>query len=344
VSLSTLELAALRRLARAYRRILVLAVPAALASCQDGGDALAPETSDAGGVVAVPAAAAGLAAPNQNRILYAAQVAEEEYDLYGMGPGGGNVTHLTTFAGAEMNPAWSPDHKQVAFERWRNNRRDIYLMNADGSNKHWALPTQSSYILGGPSWSPDGTNLLVVVQTSSTGTTYVAKIDLASGKLLILAPAGYYNRPGRHPVYSKDGGWIYYITGGPPTTPGTSSSFEMRVFKPYGPDYRVCMLVWDAGDLSLSPDGTKMAYDMRYGGTTQRDIWLFDLKTGKGQRLTSTSTNEIMPAWSPDGSQIAFTGDKAGGWQIYTMSSSTGGNVQKLTNVAMGAASPAWYR
>jgi hypothetical protein len=87
VSLSTLGLAALRRLAHTYRRILVLAVPAA---------------------------DAGLAALNQNRILYSAQVAEEEYDLFSMGPDGANVTHLTTFAGAEMNPAWSPDHKQVA--------------------------------------------------------------------------------------------------------------------------------------------------------------------------------------------------------------------------------------
>jgi hypothetical protein len=68
VSLSTLGLAALRRLAHTYRRILVLAVPAA---------------------------DAGLAALNQHRILYSAQVAEEEYDLFSMGPGGGNVTHLT---------------------------------------------------------------------------------------------------------------------------------------------------------------------------------------------------------------------------------------------------------
>jgi TolB protein len=344
VALSLTEIIALRRLAGVYRRILVLAVPVALAGCQDAADPLSPDPTDAAGTAAVPVADAGLAALNLSRIVYTAQVAEEEYDIFSMGPGGGNVAHLTTFAGAEMSPVWSPDHKQVAFTRARNNKRDIYLMNADGSNKHWALPTQSSYYLGTPSWSPDGTNLLVVVQASSTSTSYVAKIDLASGKLVILAPAGYYNRPGRHPFYSKDGGWIYYITGGPPAYPGASSTFQMRVFKPYGPDYVVCMLVWDAGDPALSPDGTKVAYEMVYGGTTQRDIWLYDLKTGKGQRLTNTSTNELMPAWSPDGSQLAFTSDRSGAWQIYTMNSSTGGNVQKLTSVPMGAADPSWYR
>jgi hypothetical protein len=97
VSHSTLGLASLRRLAGAYRRILVLAVPAA---------------------------DAGLAALNQHRILYSAQVAEEEYDLFSMGPDGGNVTHLTTFAGAEMNPAWSPGSQAGGLERRRNNKRD----------------------------------------------------------------------------------------------------------------------------------------------------------------------------------------------------------------------------
>ena len=38
----TAEIAALRRLAAVYRRLLLLAVPAALAGCQDAGDSLGP--------------------------------------------------------------------------------------------------------------------------------------------------------------------------------------------------------------------------------------------------------------------------------------------------------------
>jgi hypothetical protein len=47
MTLSLTEVIALRRLARMYRRILVLAVPAALAGCQDSGDVLAPESAGA---------------------------------------------------------------------------------------------------------------------------------------------------------------------------------------------------------------------------------------------------------------------------------------------------------
>jgi Tol biopolymer transport system component len=172
----------------------------------------------------------------------------------------------------------------------------------------------------------------------------VGKIDLGLGKLLFPAPAGYYNRPGRSPVYSKDGNWIYYVTGAGPSAPGASSTFEMRAFKPYGPDTRVCVFSWDAGDLALSPDGTKMAYDLVHGGSNQREIHVFDLKAGTGKILTINTTNEIQPAWSPDGTRIAFASDRSGMWQIYTMSSTTGGNVQKITSIPLGAASPSWYR
>ncbi|HET9039341.1 MAG TPA: hypothetical protein VFN40_04190, partial [Gemmatimonadales bacterium] len=148
---SLTQLAALRRLARVYRRILVLAVPAALAGCQDGGDALAPESPDAAGEAVVPISEVVSSAVTMERIVFVSEVAEEEADLWTMNPNGSGVTHLTTFTGSEMHPVWSPDHQRVAFQRARNGRLDIFLMNADGTNKHWAMPTASTYSLTTPS-------------------------------------------------------------------------------------------------------------------------------------------------------------------------------------------------
>src|SRR5262245_3646520 len=73
MSPSVNQIAALRRLTRVYRHILMLAVPAALAGCQDGVDPLAPESADAGGEVAAPAPedVATLVAASTNRIAFA---------------------------------------------------------------------------------------------------------------------------------------------------------------------------------------------------------------------------------------------------------------------------------
>jgi Tol biopolymer transport system component len=331
---SLTQLAALRRLIRVYRRILVLAVPAALAGCQDGGDALAPESADAAGEVSVPVTEAVSSASTMDRIVFASEVAEEEADLWTMNSNGGGVTHLTSFAGSEMHPVWSPDHQRVAFQRARNGKLDIFLMNADGTNKHWAMPTASAYSLTTPSWSPDGTNLLVQIQPT-TSTSYVGKIDLASGKLLILAPANSYNRPGRYPIYSKDGKWIYYMAGTAPS--------QVRRFQPSGADYYVNGYPGNVGDLALSPDGTKLAFDMVYDGG-KREILVTDLASHQTKRLTTNSSHDIHPAWSPDGTLLAFVSDRSGKPQIYTMNSSSGGNVHKITNKTNGAFDPSWYR
>ena len=54
------------------------------------------------------------------------------------------------------------------------------------------------------------------------------------------------------------------------------------------------------GDLSLSPDGTRLA--VVRGG----DIWVFELSRGTVRRVTSDAAPEWSPVWSPDGSQIGY--------------------------------------
>ena len=333
MSRSTNDLAPRQRLARLYRRLLLLCVPAALAACQGGEDALAPETSDAAGEVAVPAAGPSFSVVAAGQILFASEVAEEEADLFAMGPNGGNVTHLTSMAGSELFPAWSPDHKRIAFQRARNGKLDVFIMNADGTNKHWAMPTQSpTFSLTMPSWSPDGTKLLVQLRTGPTGTAYVGRINLATGILSLLAPAGQYSLAGTYPIYSKDGAWIYYVDG---------SGRQLHRFQPGGSDVYLETYAGNVCDLSLSPDGTRIAFDLYY--LTDREIGVKNLITHVTTWLTDVATNEIDPTWSPDGSLLAFVSDRSGKWQIYTMNASNGGNVHKLTNKANGAVDPSWY-
>ncbi len=44
--------------------------------------------------------------------------------------------NLTRWPGTDIFPAWSPNGQQLAFYSQRNQRTDLYLMNADGSDLH----------------------------------------------------------------------------------------------------------------------------------------------------------------------------------------------------------------
>jgi Tol biopolymer transport system component len=55
-------------------------------------------------------------------------------------------------------PAWSPDGRQIAFESQQDGDKEIYVMNADGSNVRQL--THNTIHDEGPAWAPDGTKLV----------------------------------------------------------------------------------------------------------------------------------------------------------------------------------------
>ncbi len=57
--------------------------------------------------------------------------------------------------------------------------------------------------------------------------------------------------------------------------------------------------------------------------------------------LTSGSWNDTSPAWSPDGTRIAFSSDRNGGWGIYVITPQGTGEKQ-LTPSGMVAMNPSW--
>ena len=58
-----------------------------------------------------------------------------------------------------------------------------------------------------------------------------------------------------------------------------------------------------------SPDGDRVAVFRR--GATDSDVWLFDTRRGVLSRFTTTAGEDIFPAWSRDGSRIAFTSTRS---------------------------------
>ncbi len=69
-------------------------------------------------------------------------------------------------------------------------------------------------------------------------------------------------------------------------------------------------------DLSLSPDGKRLAYSVTDSRSSTSDIWIRDLERKVASRLTFDPANEIWPIWSTDGSRIAYASDATGDYDI----------------------------
>ena len=86
---------------------------------------------------------------------------------------GGSATRLLSkLTGLSYDPVWSPDGVHIAFVSQENGTDDIWLVNADGSNRHnltrniWEWEKH-------PSWSPDGTRLAFWSNRSGQGQIYI---------------------------------------------------------------------------------------------------------------------------------------------------------------------------
>lgn len=102
--------------------------------------------------------------------------------------------------------------------------------------------------------------------------------------------------------------------------------------------------------IALSPDGQRAAYTLttieanpdqagEYDYRTH--IYLSNLKAGDAKALTRGPEGARQPAWSPDGTRLAFVRTVKGKGQVFVMPLD-GGEAYQLTTSKYGAGSPVW--
>jgi TolB protein len=93
-------------------------------------------------------------------------------------------------------------------------------------------------------------------------------------------------------------------------------------------------------DPDMRVDGTAMVFASTQHSTTS-DIYLTPVPGRALTQLTNDPADDIMPAFDPTGSQIAFASNRAGNWDIYIMSTD-GGQPIKVTDEPEHELHPSW--
>jgi TolB protein len=93
-------------------------------------------------------------------------------------------------------------------------------------------------------------------------------------------------------------------------------------------------------DPCVSRDGRFIAFASTQHRPTS-DIYIKPVNGSTITQLTSDPANDVMPAFSPDGSRIAFCSSRNGNWDIFVMSSG-GGQALQLTSDPSQELHPTW--
>jgi Tol biopolymer transport system component len=100
--------------------------------------------------------------PDKRLIAFTSTDDKGNSDIFIVHSDGSDLTNLTNNPAHDINPFWSPDGTQIAFQSDRSGLMQIYTMNADGSNVIQLTNNEVNHELmseHGP-WSPDGKMLL----------------------------------------------------------------------------------------------------------------------------------------------------------------------------------------
>jgi Tol biopolymer transport system component/DNA-binding winged helix-turn-helix (wHTH) protein len=186
-----------------------------------------------------------------------------------------------------------------------------------------------------PAFSPDGNQIAFVWERAGENNPdiYVKLVDTGEPLQLTTNPA-----PDFSPVWSPDGSHLAFAREGDASgiylVPALGGA-ERKVGDLFGASgyHSGASRMFGRGTLSYSPDGKYLAVADKTSATEPFGIFLLALDTGGRRRLTSAppaSAGDESPAFSPDGTTVAFTRLVGGAKEIYVVPV-TGGQPRRLT-------------
>jgi TolB protein len=156
--------------------------------------------------------------PDGTAIAYTSTQGGNGQQIYVMQADGSNSRALTQ-QGENVDPTWSPDGRYIAYSSTQSGSRQIWVMNANGSNPRQI--TGMADVGGRSSWAFDGKTLAFYAGKRANLSRRVYLVDVNGGDPRLLP----FDSECLGPSFSPDGQWIAFTSA----RDGKSEIYIMRI-------------------------------------------------------------------------------------------------------------------
>ncbi len=232
-------------------------------------------------------------------------------DLWLIALAGGEPKRLTTAAGADTHPRWSPDGKTIAFTSTRGGSSQVWLLPLEGGEARQL--TKLPVDVAGPIWSPKGDKIAFAAEIypGKTAEETAAKDKEKEGSK---SKARVYDQLMiRHWSSWDEGKRSHLFVADAQTGSAKDLTPDLKVNSPPAP-------FGGSDDYAFSPDGKELAFtaepEKDLAWSTNTDIWTVSVEGGERKNLTPDSPGaDGKPSFSPDGKRFGYTSQARAGFE-----------------------------